>query len=300
MSTFSLLVSRIIPRSWEKRLREIRDSKLRKLKFEKLPDEIYAPNLKYYKISLCITCMNRLYQLERTLLQNIQDNIDYPNLEVCLVNYNSSDNLDTFIREEFKSYIDSGILRYVHTTEPKTFHASKAKNLAHYFATGDIVCNLDGDNFTGKDFAFYLNYLFNTLGENSIVQFKRDPLWGTVGRIALSRKNFLKLGGYSENFHPTGFQDYELRERAVKTGMTYKKVQIDNFLKYISNSRDEKIKNLGENGKDWDYYDQENRKIFKEKADKGIFVSNTEIDEMIDLRINFEPVRVRYKPYQPQ
>ncbi|MFC7523368.1 glycosyltransferase family A protein [Parapedobacter sp. GCM10030251] len=299
MSTFSLLLSRVIPLSWEKRLREIRDSKLRRLKIEKLPEAIYAPDLTYYKISLCITCMNRLYQLEKTLLQNIHDNIDYPNLEICLVNYNSTDNLDSFIREKFKSYIDKGILRYIHTTEPKTFHASKAKNLAHYFSTGDVVCNVDGDNFTGKDFAFYLNYLFNTIGEDCIVQFKRDPLWGTVGRIALSRKNFLKLGGYSEDFYPTGFQDYELRERAVRSGLTYKKVQIDNFLNYISNSRDEKIKNLGGNGKDWDYYDQENRKIFKAKAEKNIFVSNTEIDRLIDLRINFENVSVRYKPYQP-
>jgi hypothetical protein len=37
----------------------------------------------------------------------------------------------------------------------------RAKNIAHQIATGDIVCNLDADNYTGKDFAFYINLTCN-------------------------------------------------------------------------------------------------------------------------------------------
>ena len=37
-------------------------------------------------------------------------------------------------------------------------------------------------------------------------QFSKDCKDGLYGRIALSKSNFLKLGGYDENFEPTGWQ----------------------------------------------------------------------------------------------
>src|SRR5690606_33709522 len=136
-----------------------------------------------------------------------QDNESYPAVEFVLINYNSEDQLHEWAQDVLRPYIEKGIVNYYFTPEPRFFHASIAKNLAHKVATGDIVCNLDGDNFTGKDFAFYLNYVVNKRGDNYIFHFKKAPYWGTEGRIALTRKNFLALGGYDESFEPIGHQD---------------------------------------------------------------------------------------------
>ncbi len=283
-------------------MRSFRDRKLRKIKIEKLPFEIYDDGLTFHKISLCITCMNRLYQLRETLQQNILDNIDYPNIEICLVNYNSKDGLDAFIRENFSSYIEKGILRYVYTDEPETFHCSVAKNLSHYCASGDIVCNVDADNFTGKDFAFYLNYLFNKHKEENIFHFKKHPFWGTAGRIALTKASFLDIGGYDEDFYPTGHQDFNLIERARKNGLKYHNIEIENFLKYISNSKHEKTVNVSSerDRKPWEYYDEKNKRIAADKFNQGIYISNESIKKEIELQINFQNKIIQYQPYQPQ
>lgn len=282
-------------------MRSFRDKNLRKVKIEKLPEEIYSKDLIYYKISLCITCMNRLYQLRQTLLQNILDNIDYPNIEICLVNYNSGDGLDDFIKRNFSSYIEKGVLRYIYTKEPKTFHCSKAKNLSHYYATGDIVCNVDGDNFTGKDFAFYLNYLFNKHKLDNVFHFKKHPFWGTSGRIALTKSDFLKIGGYDEDFYPTGHQDFNLIERAKKNGLQYHNIEVENFLRYISNSKHEKTVNVSDDKdpKPWEYYDEENKRIAAKKFSQGIYISNMDINREINLQINFKDRVEQYQPYQP-
>lgn len=298
MSVLSVLVSKIVPPSWEIRMRAFRDKNLRKIKIERLPTEIYSDELTFHKVSLCITCMNRLYQLKHTLIQNILDNIEYPNVEVCLVNYNSGDGLDEFIRSQFSSYIDNGILRYIYIDEPQSFHCSKAKNLSHYYATGDIICNVDADNFTGKDFAFYINYLFNVHNKNSIFHFKKHPYWGTAGRIALTKANFLKIGGYDEDFGPTGHQDFNLIERARKNGLTYYNIEIENFLRYISNSKHEKTLNVDGN-KPWKHYDEENKRIAANKFSQGIYYANADINTTIELQINFRNAKVQYKPYQP-
>ena len=153
--------------------------------------------------------MNRLYQLEKTYIKNILDNIDYPNIEFVLVNYNSNDGMDQWARDTLGEYIDRGIVSYYHTKEPESYHLCKAKNLSHKLATGDILCNLDGDNYTGRDFAFYLNYLFNRDGIKNLYQFTKPPFWGTVGRIAVHQETFYNLGGYDESLHAVGHDDID-------------------------------------------------------------------------------------------
>ena len=50
------------------------------------------------KISFCTVCMNRLQYLMQTLPVNIAGNIDYPNLEFVVLNYNSKDDMENWIR----------------------------------------------------------------------------------------------------------------------------------------------------------------------------------------------------------
>jgi len=273
MSKLSLFLNQFIPQSLERKIRTFRDKNLRKYQIEKLPAEIYTPK-KFYTISLCITCMNRLFHLKETIAQNIEDNAAYPNIEFVLIDYNSQDGLEEYVKENLMPYIEKGILNYYKTTEPKKFHASYAKNLSHALAQGAIVCNLDGDNFTGKDFAFYLNHLFNQKGENNIYQFFKRPYWGTVGRLAFYKPNFFKLGGYDEDLLPIGHEDLDLVNRGRKMGMNLEQTQIENFLKYLSNTTKEKAENCTDTNEDYYTLMHANIEASNENIRNGKLVAN--------------------------
>ncbi len=260
MPNLKSIFKQIIPKILERNIREIRDQYFRMYKIEKLPEEIYSKNQKFHSISFCITCMNRLFHLRKTLERNILDNSKYPHVEIVVINYNSKDNLDQWIKENMQKYIDQGILNYYRTDEPEKFHASIAKNLAHRVAKGEILCNLDGDNFTGKDFSFYINYLFNHQ-HKGFYQFTKKPFWGTEGRIVLKKADFYKLGGYDESLLPIGHEDHDLMNRARAIGLKYQNIQIENFLRYLSNTETEKAENCTDDNTS--YYELENSNRIK-------------------------------------
>ena len=287
MSKLTLLINKFIPQSLERKIRTFRDKNLRKYNIEKLPAEIYNQE-KFYAISLCITCMNRLFHLKETIEQNIKDNAAYPHIEFVLIDYNSQDGLEDYVKENLQSYIDKGILNYYKTTEPKNFHASYAKNLSHALAQGEIVCNLDGDNFTGKDFAFYLNYLFNKKGENSIYQFFKRPLWGTVGRLSFYKEVFNKLGGYDEALLPIGHEDLDLVNRAREMGINLDITPIENFLKYLSNTTKEKAENCTDTNEDYYSLMHANIEISNENIRNGRLKANSDGMKNFVVYRNFE------------
>lgn len=210
---------------------------------EALPPEIYTQE-DYLKISFCITCMNRLFQLKQTMLKNLKDNESYPNCEFIIVNYNSQDGLHEWVSENLSHEIATGRVKYFHTTEAPGWHAAHAKNIAHFLSSGDIVCNLDGDNFTGKDFAFYINYLYQTHpGQDLLLNFKKDKYYGTYGRICMSKTAFTSLGGYDEDLHAIGGEDTDLVERGIAYQLPYQHIEMENFLKYIENTNHDRVKN---------------------------------------------------------
>lgn len=107
---------------------------------------------------------------------------------------------------------------YARDLSDRPWHTSVAKNIAHRLGSGDILVNLDCDNFIGD------------MIEAICAHFQTDiqvlHLWsgtfmdGTFGRIAIDRKAFYDLGGYDESFHPAGHQDVDVLERAKAKGMT--------------------------------------------------------------------------------
>ncbi len=299
MSRFTKSLSKILPNSIERGVRTLRDKYFRNYKIEKLPEGIFDKNQKFRRVSLCTTCMNRLFHLRHTLEKNILDNINYPDFELVLIDYNSQDGLEEHVKKHFSKWIDKGLLNYYKTYEPQRFNVSKAKNLAHLLATGDIVCNLDGDNFTGKDFIFYLNHLYNLHDDNHIFQFNKAPFWGTVGRISMSRNKFMELGGYDEDFQGTGNEDLDLILRGKATGMGFQKIEIENFLRYLSNTTLERAVNCTD--ENVDYYELEsiNRELSNKNLNDGRFKANGNGWSKFSLYRNFsdkpfiQPYKVR-------
>lgn len=206
------------------------------------------PAKEYFKISFCITCMDRLPHLKKTLKKNLKNNANYPNVEFVLLDYNSKDGLQEWVLENFKNELKNGRLAYYQTKEPEYFHMAKAKNIAHQLATGDIVCNLDADNYTGKDFAFFINSSMQSTTEIIGAYQKsqiNDPSFykSSGGRIFLTKKNFLKLGGYDENFIGWGYEDDDFKIRANALGL--KKAFIHPFfLSYLPHNNQLREKNM--------------------------------------------------------
>lgn len=278
---------KILPPVVERAIRGFRDKYLRSYHFEELPKEIYSSDLKYYSISFCTTCMNRLFHLKHTLETNIKKNQNYPNIEFVLIDYNSKDGLESWAKKKLGKYIKSGVLNYYKTNVPEKFHASIAKNLAHKVAKGQILCNLDGDNFTGEDFAFYINYLINKHGENSLLHFRKEPFWGTEGRIVLSADNFKKIGGYDESLLPIGHEDHDLLNRAKAFGLDYKNIQVENFLKYLSNTTREKAENCVGNDESYYQLEQTNKVTSDNNIKLGRLEANTGGTKEVVLYKNF-------------
>lgn len=168
------------------------------------------------KISFCTTCMGRLHHLRQTLPINIQNTEKYANREFIIVNYGSKDELHSWAKENLKFWIKRGIVKYYRTREPEYFSATHAKNIAHKQATGDILCNLDADNFILEGFAELLN---ETIGQRPgiVLSPPTDEFGeaGSCGKIAIRKEHFYSVNGYDESWNiGWGWEDTNFQCRA--------------------------------------------------------------------------------------
>ena len=167
-----------------------------------------------YKISICTNSMDRVENLKQTFIQNIQDNIDYPNIEFVLLNYGSKDGINDWAKENLSGYIEKGIVNY-YQISARHYSMSHSRNLTFKLATGDIVLNVDSDHFTNKGFAFKINELANQI-PNKVVFVKSARR--NRGRLGFFKKDFVALGGYDEDLIGYGFDDKDLLMRAFHSG----------------------------------------------------------------------------------
>jgi hypothetical protein len=184
--------------------------------------------------------MNRSEHLQATIFKNIEDTIDYENIEFILLDYNSSDNLEGWVKNNLNSYIEKGILKYYRTTEPESFHRSHSRNIALKLAEGTIVCNLDADNFLGKDFAYFINYHFSYHSSIFLTSGVRD---GSYGRICVKKEDFLKVRGYDEKMSGWGYEDDDFYDRLTKTGLSRIEFFDTSFTNIIDHEIEESILN---------------------------------------------------------
>lgn len=180
--------------------------------------KLTEPVIQDFKISICTTCMDRAFDLKKTLPQNIEDNKDYPNLEFVVLDYNGKDKLGEWIKENMMEHIESGRLVFYRTERPKFYSMTKSRNLAFKAATGSIVNNVDADNYIHKGFAKYLNVLANQFPEKAIFSKGKRML---RGRLGFWKDEFMDtLKGYDEKIEDYGRDDHDLLNRAWMAGFT--------------------------------------------------------------------------------
>lgn len=178
-------------------------------------------------------------------MQNIEDNSDYPDCEFVLLDYNSSDHLEEWVFNTLQYYLQSGKLIYYRTTDPQYFARSHSRNMAASLGKGDIICNVDADNFTGKGFAGFIDKCFRE-EENIFLTAhhirKKMAIKSVQGRICARKKDFRAVGGYDERMISYGFEDLDLISRLENAGL--KSIPIPSLhLKALDHEDAERVSN---------------------------------------------------------
>jgi len=216
------------------------------------------------KISFYTTCMARLKHVRHTLPKNLIENEDYNDCEFVLLDYNSNDGLEDWVKANLMRYIESGKLIYAKTTEPDYFFHNHAKNMAARLCTGDVVCGIDADNYTatddsnGEGLAKYLNRIFTKPREGNIFVRAlgwehREKEWHSImtyryyscsGKIACLRKHFMEFRGYDEHLQGHYFDEEEFWKR-LEHVCGFKHIRLPvGFSKAISHTNYERLKNI--------------------------------------------------------
>jgi glycosyl transferase family 7 (putative galactosyltransferase) len=198
------------------------------------------------KISLCTICMNRLSHLCQTLPVNLAENSRNPDVEFVLLNYNSRDDLDNWVRNGLSSYISAGKLKYYKTSEPEFFHMAHSKNLALKLAQGDILGVIDADNFAGPDYAGWVLKQFDKHGPQTVtttLRKDRIPYRDQGGKICFTKEMFHTVNGFDERLIGYGMDDVDFVNRVEKAGGKRVFIEEERYLKFIGHSDLERVMN---------------------------------------------------------
>jgi hypothetical protein len=194
------------------------------------------------RIGFCTTAMNRAWQLRETLPDALQVLEGTPHF-LALCDYNSCDEIQEIVRR-FEKQMRAGQLLYFRTTEPTSFHASRAKNAAHRLGVSggaQVLFNLDADNFISRGILDETQEIFGRDEDACLHNWSGSWGDGSFGRIAMSAKSWVRLGGYDETFLAMGWQDSDLLLRARAISLHY--VQVTSHLRTaIKHSMQDKLR----------------------------------------------------------
>ena len=188
------------------------------------------------KISFCTTCRNRLWQLKETLAFNLQALRE--DHELVLVDYGSTDEISSWVWDNFRSYIAEGQLTFFEVSNEVSWNSARAKNLAHRLASGAYLFGLDADNFLNST---DLKGVTEACARN-VACHQWSGIWGdgSYGRIGVPAGFFRAMGGYDETLLPMGGQDVDLINRIKHLG--YEVLQLSPpEISAIQNSMGQKI-----------------------------------------------------------
>jgi glycosyltransferase involved in cell wall biosynthesis len=204
-----------------------------------------------------------------TLPINLRDNADYPKLEFVLLDYHSQDGLGDWIGKHLMEHIESGRLVYARTTEPEHYEMSHSRNVAFKLASGEIVCNVDADNWTTPGFAARLNEVANQQPERAIFTKSRQLI---RGRMAFYKHEWADLlGGYDEDMHHYGYDDMDLMHRGLLQGFTLMPFG-GQYVDRIKTTKEAKGQNMAV--KNWRQTEKINEALSLEKITRGELKSN--------------------------
>lgn len=199
-----------------------------------------------HRISFCTVCMNRLHHLRHTLPKNIEDNISYPNIEFIVMDYSSTDGLEDWMKKEMAAYIDKGILTYYRYTIADYFDRGHSRNMMFKLASGEILCNVDADNYIGENFAVYVNSVFTAENDIFLIPDTKMQYYyirDAFGRLCTRKTDFISIRGYDEKMKGYGFEDNDLYDRLSHLGKRESVIKDIRYLNAIKHENNDRIAN---------------------------------------------------------
>jgi hypothetical protein len=190
----------------------------------------YNPKHTDPRIVFCTTCKGRVEHLAQTLPRNLKDNADYPNCKFVVLDYGDQATR-TYLRTYHANDIASGrLVTYAYQSDG-VFHMAHAKNMVArcgILEGADILVTLDADNFAAPGFA---RYIAAHLRDNSfmcpdfpliesIPHGPDRPARGYAGRLAIRAQDFVKAGGYDEEYDTWRGEDIDMICRLQRMGHT--------------------------------------------------------------------------------
>jgi glycosyltransferase involved in cell wall biosynthesis len=206
------------------------------------------------RISLCTTCHNRAYQFKQVFDQNLSAVLNDADVEWVILNYNSNDDLDSFMLSRLSDA--NGKIVYAREKTAQSWHSSIAKNISHKIASGDALMNLDCDNYIGNALEIIRSKLRGNLGGLH--------LWsgwygdGTYGRIVVRKQHFFAAGGYDESFYPMAHQDTDLLYRLCTMGIEIRQYLCEREMA-LTNTKADSILHCRTGGMTWEQFYIANR-----------------------------------------
>lgn len=202
------------------------------------------------------------------------DNSDYPNAVFVVVDYGGKDDLKNVLNSLLPQEIESGRLVVYTYPHDNNFQIAHAKNLAHRLGMregAEVLVNQDADNYTEPGFAEYIASVLNKDSRKFLFthMIKGVMPRGVNGRIVVTSKQFLTVGGYDQRFKNWAHDDKDKHVRLTRAG--YKAVPIDSrFLNCILHNDKMRFREYPE-AKGFDY---DGQLMIDQSASEGIITVN--------------------------
>lgn len=218
--------------------------------------------------------MNRLHHLRQTLPINIEMMESREDVEFVLLNYGSKDEMHDWCFKNLSKHIITGQLKYLRTKKPTHFVHSHAKNIAHKNAKGDILINLDADNFIVEG---YLEFVLNEFAKSNCLVVSpptdKNGNAGSFGKIAVSANTFYDVGGYEELINlGWAWEDNHFINRVIWHCGIPVIMSNSNFCETIDHSNEERVLNCI--GKNMDFNRETTAKMLDSSRKNSDYVAN--------------------------
>ena len=215
-------------------------------------------------ISLCIPCMNRTHDLKKVMRSLIKAANASPPVEICILDYNSHDDLQEYIQGVVKSGGDA--ITYHRYYGREHYHMAHARNLSVLASKGEYVVISSTD--------IQLDIEFFSIIRRHIENF--SPMWmnfdNETGVLIIRRQEFVAAGGFDERFEFYGSEDIDLYLRLLRRGSS--RVTLPGKLFHANYTPDEvKVQNYREPLTKAEM-DQRGKVYYWENIDKNVLVAN--------------------------
>ncbi|SEJ69912.1 Glycosyltransferase like family 2 [Dyadobacter koreensis] len=196
------------------------------------------------RISFCTVITDRIEHLKQTLHRNLAATENEKNVEFLILDYNSGDNVAMYVKDHFSHYIESGRLVFYRTEHAPYFDRCHSRNMIFKLASGDIICNLDVDNYVVKGLVDFIRKTFEESPQSFLTYIHPSlhTIPDVMGRIVMRRVDFIKIRGYDESMQGYGFEDHDVANRLEGNGLT-RTIMPTEFAQAITHSQYERIRN---------------------------------------------------------